>query len=110
MQVHDSTTLFSQDSDTFAAAQVALAEREARDRGWWHVMSRCFSPESRVEFSWFQGSGADFVTASQKMRADGVSSRHRLGPPIVHRLDNRAVVVLPAAIELYPTGVRPGRP
>jgi hypothetical protein len=86
----------------FAAAQLVLAEREARDRCWWDVMAKCFAPESHIEISWFEGSGAEFVARSKQMSADGVSSRHRLGPPVVHGTGDRVVITLPAAVETYP--------
>src|SRR5271168_27509 len=60
--------------DEFAATQVVLREREARDRCWWAEMADCFHDESTVTISWFQGSGADFVAQSKAMTERGVSS------------------------------------
>jgi hypothetical protein len=89
--------------DEFAATQVVLREREARDRCWWAEMADCFHDESTVTISWFQGSGADFVAQSKAMTERGVSSCHRLGPPTVRIHSDRGVVILPAVVETYPS-------
>ncbi|MFZ0225482.1 MAG: nuclear transport factor 2 family protein, partial [Mycobacterium sp.] len=89
--------------DEFAATQVVLREREARDRCWWAEMADCFHDESTVTISWFHGSGADFVARSKAMTERGVSSRHRLGPPTVRIHSDRGVVILPAVVETYPS-------
>jgi hypothetical protein len=41
--------------------QLILRERQCRDRGWWNQMAGCFAADSRVELSWFNGRGVDFV-------------------------------------------------
>jgi SnoaL-like domain len=89
--------------DEFAATQVVLREREARDRCWWTEMADCFNDESTVTISWFQGSGSDFVAQSKAMTERGVSSCHRLGPPTVRIRSDRGVVILPAVVETYPS-------
>jgi SnoaL-like domain len=89
--------------DSFAAAQVVLREREARDRCWWDEMAQCFHPESHIEISWFQGSGAEFTAQSKVMSETAVPSRHRLGPPTARVAESRGVVFLPAVVETYPT-------
>ncbi|MCA2255997.1 nuclear transport factor 2 family protein [Mycobacterium intracellulare] len=89
--------------ESFAATQVVLREREARDRCWWDEMANCFHAESYVEISWFQGSGAEFTAQSKVMSESAVPSRHRLGPPTVRINESRGVVFLPAMVETYPT-------
>lgn len=81
-------------------AQLILHERQARDRGWWQEMRDCFAPGATVRLSWFRGSARDFVAESEKMASNGHFNRHRLGPPVVHRHDQRAVVEVSAAIEI----------
>lgn len=87
----------------FAITQVVLKERESRDRCWWDSMSECFASDSTVRISWFAGSGAEFTAASREMWERGVRSRHRLGPPVLHRAGDRGVVTLPAVVETYPS-------
>ncbi|GAB2719127.1 nuclear transport factor 2 family protein [Kitasatospora kifunensis] len=87
-------------NDIAEVTQLVLHERQARDRGWWEPMRACFAPAATVRLSWFSGSAADFVTASEQMVARGDRATHRLGPPVVDLCGERAVVELPAAIEL----------
>ncbi|MFB6552488.1 MULTISPECIES: nuclear transport factor 2 family protein [unclassified Streptomyces] len=87
-------------ADVTAVAQLVLHERQARDRGWWDAMRRCFADDSTVRLSWFQGSGPDFVTASQQMARRGDASTHRLAPPVVDVNDDRALAVMAAGIEV----------
>lgn len=86
--------------DITRISQTVLRERQGRDRGWWDQMRACFADDSTVRLSWFRGSGADFVAASQRMVARGDASVHRLGPPVVDRHGDRAFVELPAVIEV----------
>jgi hypothetical protein len=60
--------------------QLVVRERESRDMGFWNRMRDCFHPDSVVNIIWFQGSGPDFVTASQGMASRGMPAKHRLGP------------------------------
>jgi hypothetical protein len=80
--------------------QLVLRERQGRDRLWWDQMAACYHPTSTVSLSWFSGSGADFVKGSRAMSEGGTRPVHRLSPPVVHLQHDRAVVELPAAIEL----------
>jgi hypothetical protein len=89
--------------DGFAAVQVVLREREARDRLWWDDMRDCFAEESTVSLTWYQGSGAGFVDGSIAMSRGRLTSRHRISPPVVRVAGDRAVISLPVAIENYPT-------
>jgi hypothetical protein len=86
--------------DITRISQTVLRERQGRDRGWWDQMRSCFADDSTVRLSWFRGSGADFVTESQKMADRGDTSVHRLGPPVVEQHADRAFVELPALIEV----------
>jgi hypothetical protein len=89
--------------DGFAAIQVVLREREARDRRWWDDMRDCFAEDSSVALTWYQGSGHGFVDGSVAMAQGGLPSRHRISPPVVRLADDRAVISLPIAIENYVT-------
>jgi hypothetical protein len=87
-------------NDIADVTQLILHERQGRDRGWWQQMRDCFDPQASVRLSWFDGSGADFVTESEAMTGRGDKAVHRLAPPVVHLHGERAVVEVPAAIEM----------
>ncbi|GAA4670117.1 nuclear transport factor 2 family protein [Amycolatopsis dongchuanensis] len=89
--------------DVTEITQLVLNERQGRDRGWWDQMRSAFADDSTVRLSWFRGSGAEFVAASREMSARGDLAVHRLSPPVVHQRGNRAIVELPAVIELRTT-------
>ncbi|MFE0415678.1 nuclear transport factor 2 family protein [Streptomyces tendae] len=80
--------------------QLVLKERQGRDRGWWDQMGSCFAEDALLRLSWFCGSGAEFVAESRKMAARGDSSVHRLSPPVIHLDGDRALVEVPAVIEM----------
>lgn len=86
--------------DITEITQLVLKERQGRDRGWWDQMGACYADDATVRLSWFRGSGLEFVAESQKMASRGDKAVHRLSPPVVHQQDDRAVVELPAVIEL----------
>jgi hypothetical protein len=90
-------------SDGFAAIQVVLREREARDRLWWDDMRDCFAEESKVALTWYEGSGFGFVDGSIAMSEGRLTTRHRISPPVVRLAGERGVISLPIAIESYPT-------
>jgi hypothetical protein len=87
-------------SDITQITQLVLHERQGRDRGWWDQMRSCFADDSTVRLSWFRGSGAGFVAGSQEMAGRGDTAVHRLSPPVVHHQGDRALVELPAVIEM----------
>ncbi|XVV37619.1 nuclear transport factor 2 family protein [Streptomyces sp. CA-100214] len=87
-------------ADVTAVAQLVLHERHARDRAWWNDMRRSFAEDSGVRLSWFQGTGPDFVSASDRMAERGDASVHRLAPPVVDVNGDRALDVVPAGIEV----------
>ncbi len=89
--------------DRFAAMQVVLREREARDRLWWQEMRDCFAEDSSVALTWYEGSGPGFVDGSIAMSQRRMPTRHRVSPPAVRIAGERAVISLPIAIESYPT-------
>ncbi len=90
-------------ADISAIAQLTLLERDCRDRGRWDSMLECFHPDSRVNLSWFKGTGADFVAASREMARRGVLAKHRLGPPLVRLAKDRAVATFAGVIDIPAT-------
>ncbi|WP_410565799.1 nuclear transport factor 2 family protein [Amycolatopsis sp. cmx-4-61] len=86
--------------DVTEITQLVLKERQARDRGWWDRMRAAYADDSAIRLSWFRGGGAEFVAESRKMAERGDLAVHRLSPPVVHQHGDRAIVELPAVIEL----------
>jgi SnoaL-like domain len=86
--------------DITLISQLVVRERESRDMGFWNRMRDCFHPDAIVSISWFQGSGPDFVTASQDMAARGMLAKHRLGPVLVTLNGERALASLSAIIDI----------
>jgi hypothetical protein len=66
-------------------------------------MRDCFHPDSRVQLSWFSGSGYDFVAGSIDMARRNVLAKHRLGPVLVRLAADRAVASLTAIIDIPAT-------
>lgn len=81
-------------------SQTVLLERQGRDRGWWDQMRDCYWPDSTVTLSWYRGDGPGFVDASEAMTGRGDASVHRLSPPTVQIVSDRAFVEMPAGIEV----------
>ena len=51
----------------------------ARDSGLWRELAECYHPDATVTTSWFSGSPAEFVKASQEMkiaRHEGETQKH----------------------------------
>jgi SnoaL-like domain len=80
--------------------QLVLHERQGRDRGWWTQMEQSFHPDASVFLSWLCGDAREFIEGSKAMFAAGTRPVHRLSPPVVHLSGDRAVVEVPAAIEV----------
>ncbi|MFE6484015.1 nuclear transport factor 2 family protein [Streptomyces sp. NPDC057757] len=86
--------------DVTALTQLVLHERQGRDREWWDAMLESYAPDAEVRLSWFRGSGAEFVDQSRRMAGRGDRAVHRLGPAVVDVHGGRALVELPAVIEV----------
>lgn len=70
--------------------ELVQRERAARDGCAWDEMASCYHPQSHIEVSWFQGSGAAFAEASRRNAARGRVSLHHLGASIVAVKKDRA--------------------
>ncbi|MEU6444848.1 nuclear transport factor 2 family protein [Streptomyces sp. NPDC047046] len=86
--------------DIALVTQTVLLERQGRDRAWWDQMRACYWPDAAVRLSWYQGDGPGFVSASEAMAGRGDASVHRLSPPAVRIVGDRALAEVPAAIEV----------
>ncbi len=76
--------------DRAAVTDLLQRERTARDGYAWDEMASCYHPDSRIEVSWFQGSGASFTEASRNNAARGRFSLHHIGACVVTVKDDRA--------------------
>lgn len=54
-----------------------------RDLEEWDLLRELFTPEGRIEVSWFSGPAADFVDASARMGASDIRTKHVITSPIV---------------------------
>ena len=86
-------------SDITEIVQLVLRERQGRDRQWWAQMADCFASDSWVRVSWFAGTGAEFVAASQGRGGRKAHPVHRLATPVVQVEGDRAVVEVAATID-----------
>ena len=71
-------------------------ERYCRDNSRWDEMYKCFSKDSYVSISWYQGSGEGFVTASSKMN---MYSPHVIHNSLTWINGDRAVTIMNADIK-----------
>ncbi|WP_410631638.1 nuclear transport factor 2 family protein [Amycolatopsis sp. cmx-4-83] len=81
-------------------AQVVITERQARDRGWWKIMSDQYWPDSTVHLSWYDGDGSGFVAGSAAMARRGATALHRMFTPAVHVRGDKAYVEAPVTMRL----------
>ena len=65
-------------SDITTITQLVLQERQAATAAGGSRCGPGFADDTVVRLSWLRGSGADFVTASEKLAARGVRSTLRL--------------------------------
>ncbi len=83
-------------ADKYDILELIRFERYCRDNALWDEMRKCFSPDSFVNISWYQGSGDGFVTASSKSPD---YAPHRTYGALTWLNVDRAVTVLPVSIQ-----------
>jgi hypothetical protein len=86
------------DSDLVSVLSLVTHERQARDRGWWPVLARCYTPEATIQTSWFDGTAVEYIELSKRI-FDQTPSSHRLGQPVIDINDSRAIIEMPMTIE-----------
>lgn len=65
-----------------------------RDTCDWERLSACYTPDALMRTTWFDGTAADFLVASQRMASASKGSlQHAISAPVVHGLGARAVAV-----------------
>ena len=73
-------------------------ERTARDTARWQDMADCYSSDSSVDVSWFQGSGKDFAKLSSEMAGGAIYTFHMMCPAVVTLKADRALAETGCAI------------
>lgn len=81
----------SQLLDREAICDVLRMERFWRDQGDWQSLLSCYTEDARVRTTWFDGSAADFVEASERMAGRGRHSKHLITPTYVRIRGDRAL-------------------
>ncbi|TCC97328.1 bile acid 7-alpha dehydratase [Pedobacter frigidisoli] len=83
--------------DKFTIKGLIEFERFCRDNAQWDEMKKCYSADSKVKISWYQGSGPGFVDASSKMKG---YAPHKLYDTLVWLNGNRAIAITMATIQV----------
>ena len=73
-------------------------ERTAHDTARWSDMADCYSPDSSVEVSWFQGSGKEFAKQSSEMADGTIYTFHMMCPAVVTLKGDRALAETGCAV------------
>lgn len=84
--------------DETAVARLVRLERFLRDQGDWDALAACYTADSSVRTTWFDGTGQDFAEASRVMAANGRHSKHMIWPARIRITGDRALSESPAAI------------
>ena len=59
--------------EKFRVRELVEYERFCRDNALWDSMLACFAQDSRVEISWYQGSGQGFCGGLEKNEGESAS-------------------------------------
>ncbi|MCC6473594.1 MAG: nuclear transport factor 2 family protein [Burkholderiales bacterium] len=78
-------------SDKLAIAELVRLERFYRDSAQWDKLAACYTEDSRVRTTWFEGSGQDFAEGSRKMAERGRLSTHLVTPTCIRVKGERAL-------------------
>ncbi len=87
--------------DQVAVNDLIQRERLARDNFFWVEMASYYHPDSFIDVSWFQGSGAEFVEESKEnIRTDAINS-HVMSPAVVTVKTDRAIAETPCMLRSF---------
>ena len=78
--------------DKQAIAELVRLERFWRDSGNWEKLAACYTEDSRVKTTWFEGTGQEFTDASQLMAERGRQGTHPITPVRIQVNGDRALV------------------
>lgn len=81
----------SERDDRQAIAELVRIERFWRDRAQWDRLAACYTEDSRVRTTWFDGTGKDFAEASRDMAEKGRLSTHLITPTHIRINGDRAL-------------------
>lgn len=84
--------------DEAAVTRLVRLERFLRDQGEWAALAACYTEDSSVRTTWFEGTGPEFAEASRVMAASGRHSKHMIWPAWIQVRDDRALSESPAVI------------
>ena len=84
-------------ADKFNIKELIEFERFCRDNTLWDEMKKCYSTDSTVNISWYQGNGHGFVDASSKLKITGT---HKIYNTLVWLNGNKAVALTMATVEI----------
>ncbi|WP_328617262.1 nuclear transport factor 2 family protein [Amycolatopsis sp. NBC_00355] len=87
------------EADVMSVLDLVAHERQARDRGWWSRLERCYTPEATIRTSWFDGTAVEYIEVSKRV-FDHTPSTHRLGLPVIDVNGTRAIAEVPVTIEM----------
>jgi hypothetical protein len=87
--------------DQMAVADILQRERLARDNSLWDEMESYYHPDSFIDISWFNGSGAEFVAQSRRLSGPGTIVLHMLSPSIVNIRGDRAIAETPCTMRNF---------
>lgn len=81
-------------SDLLAITQLQHGWALWRDTCNWERLNACYTADALMRTTWFDGTAADFLIASQRMASSGKGSlQHAISAPVIQGLGARAVAV-----------------
>jgi hypothetical protein len=79
-------------TDREAISEIIRLERYLRDHRRWDELADCYTADSHVRTTWFDGTGPEFVAASKFMAEQrGRESRHLITPTYIQVHGDRAL-------------------
>ncbi|MFD9628339.1 nuclear transport factor 2 family protein [Peribacillus muralis] len=82
--------------DKASVKELIEFERFCRDNALWNEMDKCFTSDSKITISWFQGTGHEFVEASKKMPG---RAPHKIYNTEIWLNGDKAVAIMIATIQ-----------
>jgi len=80
-----------------AIKELVEFERFCRDNALWDEMKKCYTTDSHVNISWYQGTGHGFVDASSKMKT---RAPHKVHSTQVWLNGDKAVAIMTTTIDM----------
>ncbi len=77
--------------DKQAIAELVRMERFWRDCSEWDKLAACYTEDSRVKTTWFEGTGKAFAQGSREMAEKGRLSTHLITPTYIRVKADRAL-------------------